>query len=616
MKIVFAITCKDRAFHIRETLPANLAHNTSPRSRFVLLDYNSPDDLVPYLRGNHAREISSGKLVVYHSREPGPFRVAYAKNIAARCALRENAEIIVTLDADNFTGPDFDKFIEERMREPGIFMCPDHAAIRDMSWEPEAGRPLRGFAGRLVVRAQDFIKAGGYSEAYETWRGEDIDFNARMQRMGYTMRFIDTRYLATIPHSAQVRFKDYPHARQYQHPEAWKIDGRHMDTVVNYGQLGVGTVYRNDDPTPINLLPLPTRVFGIGMQKTATNSLHKAFQILGFDSLHWGKGEAHLIWEEVNASGRSKTLERFYAACDMPIPLLYKKLDQAYPGSKFILTLRDEEKWLKSVERLWDARYNPTRWEWDIWPISNRLHKALYGRTDFNAQTMLATYRKHNAEVRAYFRDRPQQLLVMHMDGLGFPLWRDLCGFLNEPEPSVPYPWEYVTKTLEIVQQSKMICSGLEEDSAERPAKVHAERANVEVVLPRPGAMGGGTDQPPLAPPWGDVRGTVPKPPLGIPRGVSTRDTLDSGLIAKLVNLRYRGKMENKETEWIDCWLGGPHHHSTHEEKAHCEAEWLREKLYGATTVDKSSWLGVTLIVLGCVLLVLAALFLVMASHH
>jgi hypothetical protein len=270
--------------------------------------------------------------------------------------------------------------------------------------------------------------------------------------MNYTPRHIDICYLHAISHGAEVRFKEYPEAKGNE--GKWnlhRIDARN-ETMVNYGKIGLGSVYRNFYPTPITIEPIPSRVFGVGLHKTATTSLHKAFQIMGFDSLHWGSGEAPLIWQEVNSAGRSKALERFYAACDLPIPMLYKRLDVAYPGSKFILTVRDESKWLKSVERLWDRNYNPTRWEWDVWPISNNLHRALYGRVDFDAETMLTRYRRHNAEVREYFKDRPGDLLVMDMEsGAG---WLDLCPFLGTRLPNVPYPIEYVTKTLQSQQES------------------------------------------------------------------------------------------------------------------------------------------------------------------
>lgn len=407
----------------------------NPLAHFVVLDYGDGPELRAVVE-----PLKCDRLQVFRHDNGGAFHMAHAKNMAHRLAIREGADVLVTMDADNFAGRGFDQFIMENLKER-TFLCPDIERIQEMPWNED--RPLRGFAGRLAVRSQDFIKAGGYDEAYDTWRGEDADFNTRMERMGYEPRYIDNRFLKTIPHTAEIRFKEYPHARQFELPGGWMLDGRHTDTVVNYGHCGVGTAYLNGDASPIELRPVPTRIFGIGMHKTATNSLHKAFQILGFDSLHWGSGEAPLLWEEVHAAGRSKTLERFYAACDLPIPLLYQKLDEAYPGSKFILTIRDETKWLKSVERLWDPKYNPTRWEWDVWPISNRLHKALYGRTDFDRETMLATYRRHNAEVREYFKNRPGDLLVMNMETDG---WKGLCAFLDQPVPTVAYPREYVTR--------------------------------------------------------------------------------------------------------------------------------------------------------------------------
>jgi hypothetical protein len=458
--IVFCTTAKGRTEHVSQTLPANLRDN--PKSRFVLLNYNDRDGLVAYLKANHRDDIDRGQLVVYTHPALGPFHVSHAKNMAARLGAREGGDILVTLDADNFTGPRFEEF-GERLSHPGIFLTPDHFTIKNLPHGPE--RPQRGYAGRLAVRTQDFLKAGGYNETYDTWRGEDIDFNVRMLRMGYTMQFIPTKYLQTIPHNAQVRFREYPHARQHEAGNEWKIADARTDTVVNWGKFGCGTVYRNFGDEPVELKPLPTRVFGIGMHKTATTSLHKAFQILGFDSLHWGNGEAPAIWYEMNSLGRSKTLERFYAASDLPIPLLYKELDKAYPGSKFILTARDEEKWLESVRKMWNPAFNSTRWMWDVYPISNTLHNALYGRTDFDAETMLNRYRRHNAEVEYYFKDRPRDLLIMNMDGRGgWPPagWRELCLFLDIDTPTVPYPTEYQTRKL---WAPALDCNPYEEDT-------------------------------------------------------------------------------------------------------------------------------------------------------
>ena len=441
MKIAFCTTCKGRAFHLQQTLPRNIADNSNYKDAvFIVLDYESRDGLLEYLGTTHISDIDDGRLVVYSYRNGGlPFHVAHAKNMAMRCGILEGADILVTLDADNFTGANFAQFIAQAFSEPGIrpgiFMCPDYQLIKSLPHG--ALRPARGYAGRLAIWSQTFLKVGGYDEIYDCWRGEDIDINFRLQRMGYSMRHIPNHHLQAINHNAEVRFREYPHAAQYEtSAEMEKIRAR-TETVVNYGKFGCGVVRRNFSYQPIELKPLPTRIFGIGMHKTATTSLHQALKILGFDSFHWGTGEAPMIWQEMNALGRSSTLEQFYALSDLPIPLLYQSLDKAYPNSRFILTVRDEVDWLQSVKRLWDKKHNPTRHLWDIYPISNQLHTALYGQKDFDALIFLQRYRRHNAEVLEYFSTR-NDLLVMDMDaGDG---WPELCSFLECKYPSVPYP--------------------------------------------------------------------------------------------------------------------------------------------------------------------------------
>lgn len=437
-RIVFCTTCKNRTQHLRQTLPVNLADNPSPDNRFIVLDYGSQDDLLDYLR-----TVNDPRLIVYSCSPPGPFHVAHAKNMAARLGILEGADILVTVDADNYTGPNFDRFILDRSGF-GTFLCPDFPRIQSLPHGPS--RPNRGYAGRLAIRSQEFIKAGGYDELFDTWRGEDIDMIARLQRMGYAMRLIDNRYLNAIPHDSKVRFREYPHAEQYENKREVKVIYARTETVVNYGKFGCGLVYRNFGIDPIAIKPLPTRIFGVGLHKTSTSSLHSAFKLLGFDSFHWESNKKSWdIWAEMTTLDRSPTLERYYALCDLPIPMLYKQLDSTYPGSKFILTVRDETKWLKSIQGLWNPKINPW-YDWDKQPFSHQIHKALYGRTDFDAQTFLQKYRQHNAEVQDYFKNRPQDLLVLNMEaGAG---WPELCPFLNKPIPDQPYPVEYKTKEL------------------------------------------------------------------------------------------------------------------------------------------------------------------------
>jgi hypothetical protein len=214
---------------------------------------------------------------------------------------------------------------------------------------------------------------------------------------------------------------------------------------VNNGHIGCGTVYRNFDfKNAVEVEPVQSaedrldtpRVFGIGMHKTATTSLHHAFEILGLRSWHWSSAaEAKKIYRQMNMLGRSPYLEQFDALCDNPIPLLFRQLDQAYPGSKFILTIRDESKWLDAVRRHFDPAYNKWQPGWDTDAWTNRLHEILYKRHNFHPEAFLARYQRHNAEVMEHFADN---LLVMDMDrGAG---WPELCKFLGCEEPRQPYP--------------------------------------------------------------------------------------------------------------------------------------------------------------------------------
>jgi hypothetical protein len=428
-------TCKGRLEHLKKTLPRNLS-DPYPNAVYVVLDYDSEDHLAEWARANYPKDIASGRLVVYtYHNGRAPFHISHAKNMAARCGILEDADILVTMDADNSGGPGFSQYIADAFREPGvrpgIFMCPNYQLIKSLPHG--ALRPARGYAGRLAIWADTFVKMGGYDEIYTVWGCEDIDLNFRLQRSGYSMRYIPNPYLNAINHTAEIRFKEYPHAQGlYENERQVDILKARTERVVNYGKIGVAHVYRNFDPTPIEFKPLPTRLFGIGLHKTGTTSLHEAFKLLGFDSLHWGSGEAPLIWYEMNSLGQSPTLERFYALSDNPIPLLYRKLDKAYPGSKFVLTLRNEAEWLESVKKLWSYRYNPTRHLWDVYPISNQLHTALYGRADFDAQVFLERYRRHNEEVREYFKNRPNDLLVIDMD-MPRGKMAALCRFLSLP---------------------------------------------------------------------------------------------------------------------------------------------------------------------------------------
>ena len=429
MKIVFCITCKNRAFHLKQTLPKNLAGN--PKSMFVVLDYGTQDDLLIYLKPH----LKPGRLAVYTYENTGKFNMTHAKNMAHRLGILEGGDVLVNLDADNYLGVGFEDYIAEHIKKD-TFLGPPNM------WK-FGGRKMLGAFGRIAVSTNAFLKTGGYNEKYTTWGPDDKEFSVRLEMLGYNQTNIDLQYLKLIPHGDDLRFKEYPEARRGWHHEIFSP--RNVTTgIANYGKVGCGKVFRHENLQEINLESIPTRIFGIGMHKTATTSLHAALQILKYESVHWPSAAwVQSVWDQMHFYGKSRTLETAYAATDLPIPLLYKQLDKTYPNSKFILTVRDDFNWLRSVSNHFSL-HNSFRWEWDEHPINHEMHQALYGRLDFDASIFLARYRQHNAEVIEYFKDRPEDLLVMDMTKRRG--WVDLCKFLDKPIPKVNYPREFITK--------------------------------------------------------------------------------------------------------------------------------------------------------------------------
>lgn len=91
----------NRAEDLKITLPFNIAANADyPNLEFVLLDYNSSDDLVRWIKRRMMKHIESRKLVYYRLEGRKYYDMCPARNIVFKLA---TGDIINNLDADNFT---------------------------------------------------------------------------------------------------------------------------------------------------------------------------------------------------------------------------------------------------------------------------------------------------------------------------------------------------------------------------------------------------------------------------------------------------------------------------------------------------------------------------------
>jgi hypothetical protein len=172
------------------------------------------------------------------------------------------------------------------------------------------------------------------------------------------------------------------------------------------------------------------KVFGIGLNKTGTSSLHEALTLLGYNSFHHGGPETTALIRR--AVEESKPVlhyldPRWEAFSDTAITHYYHLADVQYPGSRFVLTVRDLDEWLESRRRHVEK---------------NQQKKAagLYHNNflEVDIEGWSAEYRRHYGGVRSYFANRPGDLLVF--DVVGGEGWEPLCEFLGDAVPEKPFP--------------------------------------------------------------------------------------------------------------------------------------------------------------------------------
>ncbi|MFO1091860.1 MAG: sulfotransferase [Planctomycetaceae bacterium] len=210
-----------------------------------------------------------------------------------------------------------------------------------------------------------------------------------------------------------------------------------MHDWINHAALGIVRVLSTSfDPfIPPNLDHRP-KVFGIGFHKTGTSTLGRALRTLGY-RVQKGRAFNHprkpsipepvtldKVWDLVRPM-----IPLYGAFEDNPWPLLFQHVDQAYPGSRFVFTYRDSDRWIRSALRYFGAKTNAT-------------HDLLYERPKFriagNEDIALARYERHNMEVLDYFHNRPGDILQWNLEA--DPRWEPLCEFLGCPVPERHFP--------------------------------------------------------------------------------------------------------------------------------------------------------------------------------
>ncbi len=187
------------------------------------------------------------------------------------------------------------------------------------------------------------------------------------------------------------------------------------------------------------------KVFCVGRNKTGTTSLGAALEILGLKVAPQYLGERLLdSWVKRDFAPIIRLCETAEAFQDIPFSLDYTYVvcDAFFPGSKFVLTIRnDSETWYNSVVRFHSKllgtyrapttddlrKFGHIRPGWLL-----KEEKAVYGVDDahlYDKEIYIRHYEEHNRRVKEYFRYRPEDLLVLNVAETN--AMKRLCDFLG-----------------------------------------------------------------------------------------------------------------------------------------------------------------------------------------
>ena len=105
----------------------------------------------------------------------------------------------------------------------------------------------------------------------------------------------------------------------------------------------------------------------------------------------------------------------------------FVRLDEQYPGSRFVLTVRPVDAWIDSRRR----------------HVENNIRLHAAGEYDgsflvIDEAAWRDEWAAHTAAVRAYFAGRND---FLEIDITTDPRWEPLCRLLGVPEPEVAFPW-------------------------------------------------------------------------------------------------------------------------------------------------------------------------------
>ena len=188
-------------------------------------------------------------------------------------------------------------------------------------------------------------------------------------------------------------------------------------------------------------MPKP-KLFNISLHRNATQSVHNFLKMQGYNSWHSGTTiiKNEIMFDINNKIKNDKIFDNeflfetykpvmdiFEAFHDIPIPVLYEKIDQNFPDSYFILVHRNPKDWVKSVRKHIGLDALNIIEKIQYWKYLPDHPELMSNISDIELVSM---YEKHLSDVNSYFKNNPRLgIFELGAENIG----EKISGFLNLP---------------------------------------------------------------------------------------------------------------------------------------------------------------------------------------
>lgn len=179
------------------------------------------------------------------------------------------------------------------------------------------------------------------------------------------------------------------------------------------------------------------KVFGIGLSKTATTSLHVFLRLLGLPAAHFHNPiTKDLLYRS--------DFDKFNAFSDISVSYQFESLYHQFPNARFIYTQRALEPWTNSIQKHYKSAFGIDHLKEINRPELNQLYRGRLQEIHYNLYGQCSSwqeaYQAFEQRVDRFFEAKPKEKLLK-IDVTQHPNpGKAISSFLGMPDPNLVFP--------------------------------------------------------------------------------------------------------------------------------------------------------------------------------